>query len=102
MELTKKNIHMNRWKTHASTQLTLDDDFIVPDTLDDAEQVILGTGDIQIESVRPQGEKVTVKGKWISRFFTERQAAAFRRWRALCLLKRQSMFRGWKTGIIRR
>lgn len=63
MELTKKNIHMNRWKTHASTQLTLDDDFIVPDTLDDAEQVILGTGDIQIESVRPQGEKVTVKGK---------------------------------------
>lgn len=63
MELIKKNIHMNRWKTHATTQLTLDDDFIVPDTMDDAEQVILGTGDIQIESARPQGEKVAVKGK---------------------------------------
>ncbi len=63
MELIKKNIHMNRWKARAATQLTLDDDFIVPDTMDDAEQVILGTGDIQIESFRSQGERVTVKGK---------------------------------------
>ncbi|MEY8337750.1 SPOCS domain-containing protein [Lachnospiraceae bacterium 62-35] len=63
MELSKKNIHMNRWKTHAATQMTLDDDFIVPDTMDDAEQMVLSTGDIQIESSRAQGEKVTVKGK---------------------------------------
>ncbi|RGY99268.1 SPOCS domain-containing protein [Clostridium sp. AM58-1XD] len=63
MELSKKNIHMNRWKTHATTQVTLDDDFIVPDTMDDAEQVVLSTGDIQIESSRAQGEKVVVKGK---------------------------------------
>lgn len=63
MDLVKKNIHMNRWKGNASTQITLDDDFIVPDTLDDMAQVILDTGDVQVESVKNQGEKVVVKGK---------------------------------------
>ena len=63
MELVKKNIHMNRWKGNAATQITLDDDFIVPDTLDDVAQVILDAGDVQIEAVKNQGEKVAVKGK---------------------------------------
>ncbi len=63
MELVKKNIHMNRWKGNASTQITLDDDFIVPDTMDDMAQVILDTGDVIVESVKNQGEKVVVKGK---------------------------------------
>lgn len=65
MELAKRNIHMNRWKGNATTQITLDDDFIVPDTMDDVAQVILDTGDIQIESVKNQGEKVLVKGKLV-------------------------------------
>ena len=63
MELVKKNIHMNRWKGNASTQITLDDDFIVPDTMDDMAQVILDTGDVVVESVKNQGERVQVKGK---------------------------------------
>lgn len=63
MDLVKKNIHMNRWKGNATTQITLDDDFIVPDTMDDMEQVVLDTGEIVIESSKNQGEKVTVKGK---------------------------------------
>ena len=41
MELIKKQIHMNQWKGNVTTQITLDDDFIVPDTLDDMEQVML-------------------------------------------------------------
>lgn len=63
MELLKKNIHMNRWKGNVSTQLTLDDDFIVPDTMDDMEQVVLDTGEVTVESVKNQGERVAVKGK---------------------------------------
>ena len=39
MELIKKQIHMNRWKGNAVTQITLDEDFIVPDTLEDMEPV---------------------------------------------------------------
>lgn len=63
MELVKKNIHMNRFKNNVATQVTLDDDFIVPDTMDDMARVILSSGDILIESVKNQGERVLVKGK---------------------------------------
>lgn len=63
LELVKKNIHMNRWKGNATSQITLDDDFIVPDTMDDVDQVILDSGEITIESVKNQGERVLVRGK---------------------------------------
>jgi hypothetical protein len=63
MELMKKNIHMNRQKGNAVSQITLDDDFIVPDTMDDVSQVLLDNGEIQIESSRTQGDKVLIKGK---------------------------------------
>ena len=54
LELVKQNIHMNRWKNQVSTQVTLDDDFIVPDTMSDIAQVILDAGEIQMEPVKPQ------------------------------------------------
>lgn len=63
LELVKKNIHMNCWKGNATSQITLDDDFIVPDTMDDVEQIILSTGEITIESVKNQSERVLVRGK---------------------------------------
>ena len=55
MELMKNNIRMNRQKGTAVSQITLDDDFIVPDTMDDVSAVLLGNGDIQIESPRETG-----------------------------------------------
>lgn len=63
MELVKKHIHMNRRKGNVTSQLTLDDDFNVPDSMDDVEELILDSGEIQIESAKNQGEKVLVKGK---------------------------------------
>ncbi len=63
LELVKQNIHMNRFKSNVATQVTLDDDFIVPDTMDDMARIILSSGDIQIESVKNQSERVLVKGK---------------------------------------
>ena len=65
MELIKKNIHMNRQKGSAVSQITLDDDFIVPDTMDDVSQVLLDNGDVQIEASKLQGEKLLVKGKLV-------------------------------------
>lgn len=55
MELIKKQIHMNQWKGNAVTQITLDEDFIVPDTLEDMEQVILEQAHIQGENVKTPG-----------------------------------------------
>lgn len=63
MELVKRHIHMNRRRGSVASQMTLDDDFNVPDTMDDVEQLILDSGEIQIESAKNQGEKVAVKGK---------------------------------------
>ena len=63
MELVKRQIHMNRMKGRASTQITMDDDLIVPDTMEDMAQVLLATGDILVEAVRPMEEKVQIKGK---------------------------------------
>ena len=41
MELVKKHIHMNRRSGSVAFQMTLDDDFNVPDTMEDVEQLIL-------------------------------------------------------------
>mgnify|MGYP000096170993 CR=1 FL=1 len=49
------------------SQLTLDDDFIVPDALDDAVQILLSDGEVQIENSRIQGEKVLIRGKLVFR-----------------------------------
>ncbi len=62
LELEKQNIHMNHWKKQVSTQVTLDDDFIVPDTRSDIAQVILISGEIQMEPAKIQSEKLTVNG----------------------------------------
>ena len=67
MELEKKRIHMNRHRGMVTSQMTLDEDFNVPDSMDDVAQLILDSGEIQIESVKHQGERVTVKGKLLFR-----------------------------------
>ena len=63
MELVKKHIHMNRRRGNVTSQITLDDDFNVPDSMDDVEELILDSGEIQIESAKNLGEKVAVRGK---------------------------------------
>lgn len=62
MELIKKNIHMNRLKGKIITQLTLEDDFNVPDIKPDIDQMIKECSEIKIESVKVQEGKVLVKG----------------------------------------
>ena len=54
MELVKKQIHMNRWKGNVTTQVTLDDDFIVPDTMDDMAQVLLDKGKAGLSGALPE------------------------------------------------
>lgn len=63
LELVKRNIHMNRWKNQINTQITLDDDFNVPDTMSDIAQVVLDSGSVQLEPVKVQNERIQVRGK---------------------------------------
>ena len=63
MELIKKHIHMNRRGRSVTAQITLDEDFNVPDMMDDVEELVMESGEILIESVKNQGERAIVKGK---------------------------------------
>ena len=49
MDLTKKYIHMNREKGKAVTQITLDDDFNVPDMKPDLIRIILDKGELMLD-----------------------------------------------------
>lgn len=63
IDLQTKLIHMNRQKETAVSRITLDEDFIVPDTMEDVEQIVMSRGEVLIETVRPQGEKLLVRGR---------------------------------------
>ena len=63
MELIRKNVHMNRLKSHIVTQLTLDDDFNVPDVNDDIYKIITKDGVITSSGTKIQDSKVVVSGE---------------------------------------
>lgn len=62
MELTKKYIHMNREKGRAVTQITLDDDFNVPDMKPDLIRIILDKGEIKLDETTITQDHVWLKG----------------------------------------
>ncbi len=63
MELIKKNLHLNKVKTSMSTQITLEDDFIVSDVKADVDEIMTNAGKIVLDNVRVNNQKVNLKGK---------------------------------------
>ena len=63
MELTRKSIRMCRLKKKAVSQITMDDDFIVPDVKPDIEKIILDDGNVEIEEVKKLAEKAELRGR---------------------------------------
>ena len=62
MELVKRNVHMNKLKCKTNVQLTMDDDFNVPDVKPDIEQIIKDQATIVMHDVKAMNGKVSVKG----------------------------------------
>ncbi|MDF2538099.1 MAG: hypothetical protein K0S76_1120 [Herbinix sp.] len=62
MELIKKNIHMNKLRCKSTLQLTLDDDFNVPDVKPDIDQIITEQGEIRINDIKVMNGKLLIKG----------------------------------------
>lgn len=62
MELVKKNIHMNKLKCKTNLQLTLDDDFNVPDVKPDVDKIVKEQGEIVLSEVKAMNGKLMVKG----------------------------------------
>ena len=63
MELIKKNIHIDRMKCKAATQITLEDDINITDSRPDVYQLIEEQGEIVIDELRAVADHVYVKGK---------------------------------------
>jgi hypothetical protein len=62
VELVRRNIHMNRQKGKAVSQMTLDDDYNIPDNMPDAGMIIQEKGSIEIGEARVEAGRVKVKG----------------------------------------
>ncbi len=62
MELLTKRIETNRRKCHSDMQLTLEDDINVPDVKPDIEQIIKVCGEIRLNTITPEKDRLTVAG----------------------------------------
>ena len=63
MEILKKRLRTNQYKGRALTQITLDDDFNVPDVRPGSDKIIEETGDLKISEVHVMDGKVGIRGK---------------------------------------
>lgn len=62
MELLKKSIQMDQIKCKSNVQLTLDDDYNVPDVKPDIEKIVKEQGTIVIHDIMPANGKFLVRG----------------------------------------
>lgn len=63
MELVKKKIHMDRIASKAGTQMILEEDVNISDNRPDAAKLIAARGDVIMDEVRVNDDKVGIKGK---------------------------------------
>lgn len=63
MELLKKNIHMDRVKCNAVSQITLEDDLNVPEQKQDISSLNFEKGAVIIDEVKPGTDHVNVRGR---------------------------------------
>ncbi len=63
MDLIKRHVHMDIQKSHVNTQLTLDDDYNIPETMGDVFKLLIDKGRLQTEEVKVSEDHVTVKGR---------------------------------------
>ena len=63
MELIKRNIHMDRIRTQAVMQFTLEDDVNIPENKPDVAALNLEKGELVIDEIRPASDSVTVRGR---------------------------------------
>ena len=63
MEFLKKNIHMDCCRFQTSTQITVEEDFIVPDVKPDMREIVFENCQIRMEDAKATDDHVsTPKG----------------------------------------
>lgn len=67
MELIKKNIHMDRIRCKAVSQISLEEDLNIPESKPDVGTLIYQKGQVEIEEVKPTADHVSIRGKLLFR-----------------------------------
>ncbi len=62
MDFSKKDIHTSVLKATRNSQLTIDDDFNIPDSKKDVEKIIAQNGNVTVEEITAEEGKVKVAG----------------------------------------
>ncbi len=62
MRINKENVHVNRVKCVNTLQITLDDDFNVPDNKEDIEAIVKEWGNVRVDSIKTTGSRADVSG----------------------------------------
>ena len=62
LELAKKQIRMSRSRDPVNTQVTLDQDFNVPDSRQDVGSIILKQAEVLLDEIRQTKERVHIRG----------------------------------------
>ena len=62
MRIDKENIHENKMKCSNTIQITLDDDFNVPDSKPDIDSIVKEWGNVHIDAVKAAGDRAEVNG----------------------------------------
>lgn len=75
MELIKKNIHMDRVKCRAVSQISLEEDLNIPENKPDVGSLIYQKGQVQIDEVKPTADHVSVRGKLFFRVLYQSREA---------------------------
>ena len=63
MELIKRNIHMDRVRTAANSQIVLEDDVNIPDSKPDVDMINMEKGEIVIDEVKAGPDTVHIRGR---------------------------------------
>lgn len=63
MDIERKRMKIRGTKGNAGTQITVEEDFIVPDSLGDMEEIIAHKEELIAESVKVTTDKVQIRGK---------------------------------------
>lgn len=62
MELVRKNIHMDFCGNHTSTQVSMEDDFVIPDVKPDIREVVFSHCQVKLDDTKVTADHVGIQG----------------------------------------
>lgn len=82
------------FRSSVALQVTLDQDYNVPDNKSDIEKVIVENGEIQIQNIKTMPDKMILKGSlfWRMAYLKIARIVHWIIWKVNCLLKKLSIW----------